>query len=116
MAQAVVETGAIAERFNRDGFHFPLPVLSEGEALACRAELERLEARIVTEKLGHKNQINHGAEGPDLRSRQARSRSTRLPPRWFRASGPWCTRRRSLRGPTRRLPPTRRPPYGRRSP
>lgn len=60
MAQPVVETGAIAERFNRDGFHFPLRVLSEGEALACRAELERLEARIVTEKLGHKNQINHG--------------------------------------------------------
>lgn len=60
MAQPVVEAGAIAERFNRDGFHFPLRVLSEGEALACRAELERLEARIATEKLGHKNQINHG--------------------------------------------------------
>lgn len=60
MAQPVVETGAIPERFNRDGFHFPLPVLSEREALVCRAELERLEARIVTEKLGHKNQINHG--------------------------------------------------------
>lgn len=60
MAQPVVETRAIAERFNRDGFHFPLHVLSEGEALGCRAELERLEARIVIEELGHKNQINHG--------------------------------------------------------
>ena len=60
MDQPVVETGAIAERFNRYGFHFPLPVLSEREALACRAELERLEARMVTERLGHKNQINHG--------------------------------------------------------
>ena len=60
MDQPVVETGAIAERLNRDGFHFPLHVLSEGEALACRAELERIEACIVTEELGHKNQINHG--------------------------------------------------------
>ena len=60
MAPPAVNTDAIAERFNRDGFHFPLRVLSQGEALACRAELERLEARIDNKELGHKNQINHG--------------------------------------------------------
>ena len=60
MSFPVGETGAIAERFNRDGFHFPLQVLSEGEALVCRAELERLEERIIKEELGHKNQLNHG--------------------------------------------------------
>ena len=60
MALPADESGAIAERFDRDGFHYPLEVLSEGEALFCRAELERLEAHIVREELGHKNQLNHG--------------------------------------------------------
>ena len=59
MALPLSEVGAIAERYNRDGFHFPLRVLSEGEALSCRAELERLEERIVMEELGPKNQLNH---------------------------------------------------------
>ena len=60
MAHSPVRTGAIAERYERDGFFFPLQVLNEGEAIACRAELERLEKRIVTEELGHNNQLNHG--------------------------------------------------------
>ena len=60
MALSLGKTGAIAERFNRDGFHFPLDVLSEDEALWCRAELEWLEERVVREELGHKNQLNHG--------------------------------------------------------
>ena len=59
MALPVSEVGAIAERYNSDGFHFPLQVLGEGEALSCRAEFERIEERIVMEELGHKNQLNH---------------------------------------------------------
>ena len=60
MALLASESGAIAERFHRDGFHFPLKVLSEGEAHACRAELERLEARGAGEVSGYKHQLNHG--------------------------------------------------------
>ena len=60
MALPAGESGTIAERFNRDGFHFPFRVLSEDEALSCRAELERLEVRTVGERLGHKHQLNHG--------------------------------------------------------
>ena len=45
MARAVVDTGAIADRYHRDGFYFPLEVLSEAQALACRAELEGIEGR-----------------------------------------------------------------------
>ena len=60
MARMTAHTGAIAERYHRDGFHFPLDVLSEEQALACRAELERLEGRIAEEKLGNKGQLNYG--------------------------------------------------------
>ena len=60
MALPAGESGTIAERFNRDGFHFPFRVLSEDEALSCRAELERLEVHTVGERLGHKHQLNHG--------------------------------------------------------
>ena len=59
MVRTTAHTGAIAERYHRDGFHFPLDVLSEEQALACRAELERLEGRIVEEELGNKGQLNH---------------------------------------------------------
>lgn len=50
----------IAERFNRDGFCFPLTVMSAKEALACRAELERLERCTGEETLGLKGQLNYG--------------------------------------------------------
>ena len=59
MARAAVDTGAITDRYHRDGFHFPLEVLSEAQALACRAELERLERRIGEETLGNKGQLNY---------------------------------------------------------
>ena len=58
MARAAVHTGAIAERYHRDGFFFPLDVLSESQALACRAELERLEGYAAEHKLGTKGQLN----------------------------------------------------------
>lgn len=60
MALSSDKTGAIAERFDQDGFHFPLDVLSEDEAFGVRAELERLEGHVFREELGHKNQLNHG--------------------------------------------------------
>ena len=59
MVRAAVDTGAIAGRYHRDGFHFPLEVLSEAQALACRAELERLKGRIVEQKLSNKGQLNY---------------------------------------------------------
>ena len=59
MVRAVVDTGAIAERYRRDGFCFPVNVLSEDQALACRTELERIEARLADHKLGNKGQLNY---------------------------------------------------------
>ena len=46
MTRTTAHTGAIAERYHRDGFHFPLDVLSKEQALACRVELERPEPRV----------------------------------------------------------------------
>ena len=63
MVRSAADTGAIAERYDRDGFHFPLEVLSEERALACRAELERIEGRIARgtpgNTLGNKGQLNY---------------------------------------------------------
>ena len=57
--QADVDDGqAIVESFKRDGFYFPLEVMSHDEALAYRAELGALEERILSEKLGNKGQLN----------------------------------------------------------
>lgn len=60
MARAAVDTGAIADSYHRDGFYSPLDVLSEEQALSCRAELERLEGRIGEEKLGNESRLNYG--------------------------------------------------------
>lgn len=62
MAQAAVaDTGTgIRERFDRDGYYAPLDVISADEAMAHRAELERLESQIVDQRLGNKGQLGQG--------------------------------------------------------
>ena len=51
--------GAIAEAFAKDGFAFPLDVMTQAEAASYRQELEALERRAKGTKLGNKNQLNH---------------------------------------------------------
>ena len=50
----------IAARYDRDGFYFPLEVMSPSEAMGYRAELDSLQGRIEQEKLGNKGQLNFG--------------------------------------------------------
>ena len=52
------ETASLAERFERDGYAFPIEIIGADEAMAHRAELETLEARIAGERLGNKGQLN----------------------------------------------------------
>ena len=52
-------TADIAERYARDGFYFPLDVLSREQASAYRRELEDLEQQARGSKLGNKNQLNY---------------------------------------------------------
>jgi len=54
-----IEGGEIAERFARDGFVFPLEILSPERAAAYRREFEALERRAVGSNLGNKRQLNH---------------------------------------------------------
>lgn len=54
-----VEGREIAERFARDGFVFPLDVLSRDDAASYRRELETLERRAEDCTLGNKRQLNH---------------------------------------------------------
>lgn len=54
-----VEGGQIAERYARDGFVFPLEVLSREQAAAYRREFEDLEHQIAGSNLGNKRQLNH---------------------------------------------------------
>jgi len=54
-----VAGGALAERFFRDGYLFPINVLSGDQAAAYRRELERLEARIRGGEFGNKSQLNY---------------------------------------------------------
>lgn len=49
----------IADRFARDGFVFPVDVLSRGQAAAYRRDLEALEQRARGRKLGNKTQLNY---------------------------------------------------------
>ncbi len=56
-AAAVQSQSTLAERFSRDGYCFPLEVIGAEEAMARRAELERLETRIVGQRLGNKRQL-----------------------------------------------------------
>ena len=58
-SEATMMTRAARGRFERDGFYFPVAVLSEEQALSYGRELERLEKRASNEKLGHKDQLNH---------------------------------------------------------
>ncbi len=51
--------GAMAEAFAREGFAFPLEVMTRAEAAAYRGELESLEQRTKGSKLGNKSQLNH---------------------------------------------------------
>lgn len=49
----------IARAYEANGYYFPLRALPAQEALACRAELEALEARIGKAKLGNRGQLNY---------------------------------------------------------
>lgn len=49
----------IADRFARDGYAFPLDVLSREQAATYRRELEALERRAQGRKLGNKSQLNY---------------------------------------------------------
>lgn len=57
-AQAPANGGTLAERFQRDGYVFPLQVMPAAEALAWRAHFETLNERIAARRLGNKGQIN----------------------------------------------------------
>jgi hypothetical protein len=48
----------IADRFARDGYVFPVDVLSPDRAAAYRRDLEALERHARGQKLGNKNQLN----------------------------------------------------------
>jgi non-heme Fe2+,alpha-ketoglutarate-dependent halogenase len=54
-----VEAGEIAKRYARDGFFFPLDVLSRAQAADYRREFEDLERRVASSDLGNKRQLNH---------------------------------------------------------
>lgn len=45
--QAATSDNSLAERYRRDGFVFPLPVVSSREAQTLRDELERAEAEVM---------------------------------------------------------------------
>ncbi|MBT8077711.1 MAG: phytanoyl-CoA dioxygenase family protein, partial [Gammaproteobacteria bacterium] len=49
----------IARRFERDGFVFPIDVMSRDTALTCRHQLESLESVASDVKLGNNNQLNY---------------------------------------------------------
>jgi ectoine hydroxylase-related dioxygenase (phytanoyl-CoA dioxygenase family) len=49
----------LAERYARDGYYFPLEILTREEAAAYRHELESLEGRAGGSKLGNKTQLNY---------------------------------------------------------
>ena len=49
----------IADRYARDGYVFPVDVLSRDRAAAYRQELETLEREARGNKLGNKNQLNY---------------------------------------------------------
>ena len=53
-----VNSRDIADRFARDGYAFPVDVLSPGKAADYRRELETLESQARGSKLGNKNQLN----------------------------------------------------------
>lgn len=54
-----VNGGQIAGRFVRDGYVFPVDVLSRDQAARYRQELEALELRARGNKLGNKSQLNY---------------------------------------------------------
>jgi chlorinating enzyme len=49
----------IADRFARDGYVFPVDVLSPDQAAAYRRDLEALEQQTRGDTLGNKNQLNY---------------------------------------------------------
>lgn len=49
----------LAESYARDGYYFPLEVMSRDEAAAYRRELESLEQRADGSRLGNKTQLNY---------------------------------------------------------
>ena len=42
----MLDTRSLAESYDRDGFYFPVPVMSEAQAAAYRVELEKAEAMV----------------------------------------------------------------------
>jgi hypothetical protein len=54
-----MDRGDIAARFARDGYVFPVEVLSRARAAAYRRELEALERRAGGRSLGNKSQLNY---------------------------------------------------------
>jgi len=54
-----MKSGDIARRFARDGYVFPLEVMSRQEAAGHRRELEALQRRAQGSRLGNKEQLNY---------------------------------------------------------
>ena len=54
------ESSAIAERFAKDGYVFPLDVLSAEQAAGYRRQLDELVGRAGGSTLGNKDQLNYG--------------------------------------------------------
>jgi len=49
----------ITERFSSDGYVFPIDVLDREEALSSRRELESLEGRLDSMRVGNRDQLNY---------------------------------------------------------
>ena len=56
---AAVDRHSIRARYEKDGFCFPIDVLSVDETAACRRALEALEARSEGNRLGNRDQLNY---------------------------------------------------------
>ena len=54
-----MENSDISQRFARDGYVFPLDVMSRQQAAAYRRDLETLQQQSCDSKLGNKGQLNY---------------------------------------------------------
>ena len=54
-----MENSGISQRFDRDGYVFPLDVMSRQQAAAYRRDLETLQQQSRDSKLGNKGQLNY---------------------------------------------------------
>lgn len=57
--QPSIDKAEISERFNKDGYCFPIDAMSAEQAMDYRARLEQLERQAEGQSLGNKTQLNY---------------------------------------------------------